>query len=462
MGVFQQAANYILGNQDNRNKYFESFFKWVGQSGTHYDAKGKTYVEEGYNINPIVYSVISQMATKTSTVPYSIKKITDKDQKNKRDILLKATGYNLTPQQEIKQILLESKAFDEDTLKMPLERPNVLQTWVEFLELYKTFLKLTGDVFIYKQSPAEGINKNQPLAIYLLPSHLMNIVLKENANLLSTESPVSGYKLIEYDSFVSFTADEVTHIKYPNPNFDMSGSHLYGFSPLRAALKNIESSNRALDLNIKTMKNGGAFGLIHSKGQTPLKSEQAESLKDRLKEMDKDSDRLGNIAGVSAEIGFTRLSMTADELKLFDYLDFDQKQICNVLGWSDKLLNNDSGAKYDNVNQFRKQVVTDNIIPDLKLFTQAFNSDILPFFKGYENTCLEFHFSEMPELQQDMSEMIKWVIPSVKDGLMSREEARQYLQLTPTDNPSMSEFTVVSDIMTLEQSLDDFPSVTNG
>jgi hypothetical protein len=132
------------------------------------------------------------------------------------------------------------------------------------------------------------------------------------------------------------------------------------------------------------------------------------------------------------------------------------------LGWSDKLLNNDSGAKYDNVNQFRKQVVTDNIIPDLKLFTQAFNSDILPFFKGYENTCLEFHFSEMPELQQDMSEMIKWVIPSVKDGLMSREEARQYLQLTPTDNPSMSEFTVVSDIMTLEQSLDDFPSVTNG
>ena len=177
--------------------------------------------------------------------------------------------------------------------------------------------------------------------------------------------------------------------------------------------------------------------------------------------MDKDTDRLGNIAGSSAELGFTRLSMTTDELKLFDYLDFDQKQICNVLGWSDKFLNNDSGAKYDNISQFRKQAITDNIIPDLKLFTQAFNSEILPFFKGYENTCLEFHFSEMAEMQQDMAEMIKWIEPSVENGLMSREEARQFLQLSPTENPSMAEYTVPTDIMTIEQSLEDFPTVTN-
>ena len=461
MRLFSEAVNYIFGKSD-RNKYYETFFKWVGESGTSYDVEGKTYIEEGFNVNPIVYSIISQMATKTSAVPYSIKKVKDKNQKSKRDFLLKATSYNLTPQQEIKRILLEEKSFSDEDLKMPLDRPNVMQTWVEFFELYKTFLKLTGNVFIYKQFPLEGANKNQPLAMYILPSHLMNIVLKEKANLLSVESPIEGYRLIEYDSFVTFRAEEITHIKYPNPNFDMSGSHLYGFSPLRAALKNIESSNKALDLNIKTMKNGGAFGLLHSKGQTPLTPDQAKGLKDRLQEMDKDTDRLGNIAGVSAEIGFTRLSMTADELKLFDYLDFDQKQICNVLGWSDKLLNNEAGAKYDNVNQFRKQTVTDNIIPDLNLFTQAFNEEILPKFKGYEGTCLEFNFSELAELQQDMSEMIRWIVPSVKDGLMSREEARKYMQLSPTEKTSMSEFTVASDVMTVEQSLEDFPNVLDG
>ena len=65
----------------------------------------------------------------------------------------------------------------------------------------------------------------------------------------------------------------------------MQGSHLYGVSPIRAGLKNIQSSNSGLDLNIKTLKNGGAFGFIHGKG-VPLQPEQAKELKDRMKEMD--------------------------------------------------------------------------------------------------------------------------------------------------------------------------------
>ena len=67
----------------------------------------------------------------------------------------------------------------------------------------------------------------------------------------------------------------------------------------------------------------------------------------------------------------------------------------------------------------------------------------------------------MAEMQQDLSEMIKWIAPSVENGLMSREEARQFLQLSPTENPSMAEYTVPTDIMTIEQSLEDFPTVTN-
>jgi HK97 family phage portal protein len=355
--------------------------------------------------------------------------------------------------------MLESKAYKESDYNMPLDAPNPMQTWNEFLELYKTLIKLTGNVYIYKLMPKEGVNAGTPIGLYLLPSHLMEIILKKNADMMGVESPIFGYKLIEGNIGMTFNADEITHIKYPNPNFDLNGSHLYGFSPIRAALKNIESSNLALDLNIKTMKNGGAFGLIHSKGQTPLTYEQATGLKDRLKEMDADPDKLGKIAGVSAEIGFTRLSLTTDELKLFEYLSFDQKQICNALIWSDKLLNNDSGAKYDNVKQFRKQVVIDNIIPDLELFTVAFNNDILPLFKNYKGTCLYFEYSELPEMQEDMTEMVAWVKPSIETGLISRNEGRVFMKLHKLDDESMNEITVNADILTLDQALDDFPNV---
>ena len=452
-------SNIFKRNNKNTNKFNEAFFKFIGSGGSSYDLDAETYIDKGFNINPIVYSVISQMATKTSSVPYCIKKIEDKGQKSKLNNLLKATKHSLTPQQEVKRLMLETKAYTESEYDMPLVVPNPMQTWNEFLELYKTLIKLTGNVYIYKLMPNEGANAGTPLAMYLLPSHLMEIILKKDANMMSTESPIFGYKLIEGNIGMTFLEREITHIKYPNPNFDLEGSHLYGFSPIRAVLKNIETSNLALDLNIKTMKNGGAFGLIHSKGQTPLTYEQATGLKDRLKEMDADPDRLGKIAGVSAEIGFTRLSLTTDELKLFEYLNFDQKQICNALGWSDKLLNNDSGAKYDNVKQFRKQVVIDNIIPDLELLAVAFNSDILPLFKNYKGTCLSFEYSELPEMQEDMAEMVSWVRPSIETGLISRNEGRLFMKLPMSDDKSMDEITVNADILTLEQALDDFPTV---
>ena len=445
------------------NKFNQSFFKWMGGTGSSYDVNATSYIEKGYNINPIVYSVVSQMATKTSSVPYTIKKVESKEQKRKADRLIKATGYDLTPQQQVKQILLETKAYSEDELAMPIAKPNPLQTWSEWLELYKTFMRITGNVYIYKlRTSPDSPNAGNILGLYLLPSHLMNIVLKDDANLLTLESPIDHYKLISSETGIDFTEAEITHIKYPNPNFDTNGSHLYGLSPIKAILKNIESSNTALDLNIKTMNNGGAFGFVHSKGQTPLTADQAKGIKDRIKESFNDKDKLSQIMGVSAEIGFTRIGMTTDELKLFEYLNFDQKQICNALGWSDKLLNNDSGAKYDNVSEFRKQVVVDNIIPDLNLLTEAFDTDILPHFKGYENTCLKFEYSELPEMQQDLTEMIGWIKPAVETGLINRNEGRRFMKLPVSDNEQMNEITVNTDILTLEQALDDFPSVDGG
>ena len=452
-------SNIFKRNTNNTNKFNEAFFKFIGSGGSSYDLQAETYIEKGFNINPIVYSVISQMATKTSSVPYTIKEVEDKGQKQKLSNLLKATKHSLTPQQEVKRLMLETKAYKESDYNMPLDVPNPMQTWNEFLELYKTLIKLTGNVYIYKLMPKEGMNAGTPIALYLLPSHLMEIILKKDADMMSVESPIFGYKLIEGNIGMTFNADEITHIKYPNPNFDLNGSHLYGFSPIRAVLKNIETSNLALDLNIKTMKNGGAFGLIHSKGQTPLTHDQAKGLKDRLKEMDADPDKLGKIAGVSAEIGFTRLSLTTDELKLFEYLNFDQKQICNALGWSDKLLNNDSAKYGDNIKEHRKQVVIDNIIPDLELFATAFNNDILPLFKNYKGTCLYFEYSELPEMQEDMKKMVDWIIPSVKEGLFSRKVAGTFMKLPESDNKLMDEITVSADILTLEQALDDFPNV---
>ena len=249
-----------------------------------------------------------------------------------------------------------------------------------------------------------------PRQVYVLPSHLVKIVLKKDDDLLSDENVIDKYMLTDGASFVEFPEEDVIQINTANPSFDFDGSHLYGLSPLRAAFRNITASDAALDNNVKTMRNSGVFGFITAKdANTPFTAEQAASVKERLVEMDLSSSRLSKIAGASVPIDFTRLSLNTDELKPFEYLKHNQKAIANVLGWSDALLNNDDGGRYDKQKEERKRVITDNIQPDLIKLAEALNKEFLPLFKGYENHILEWDITELPEMQEDYKEMLEWM-----------------------------------------------------
>ncbi len=436
------------------NKFNNAFFWQVGNGEATYDYKMDNYLTEGYQYNPIIYSVINEMATKTTSIPYSIKKVEDKRSLKQLKSLVKATNYKMTPLQKMRYFGLETKAFQEGYLDMPLQKPNPNQTWTEFFSLFKTFLRMTGNFYIYVLKPTEGI-KNEPLALYVLPSHLIKIVIKGKLDLSDNaamiESPIDKYMLIEGESYVEFEAENVIHIKYSNPDYDNSGSHLYGQSPLRASYRNIVSSNNATTLGDKNLRNGGAFGFIHGK-TTALMPEQADQIKERLKEMDADPDNLSRIAGLSAEVGFTRISLSPDEIKLFEFHKHDKAMIYDCLGWA---MDDENRGDYGGtINELRKQRITDNIIPDLNLLCDAFNTILLPQFKGYENTKLEFDVMELPEMQEDTGELVEWVTKLLDRGVVNRNEARGIVNMEKSDNDSMDEYTVQIDVLTLDEALD--------
>ena len=171
--------------------------------------------------------------------------------------------------------------------------------------------------------------------------------------------------------------------------------------------------------------------------------------------MDNNPERLSRIAGVSAEVGFTRLTLTTDELKPFEYLSYDEKQLCNVLGWSDKLLNNDAGAKYSNIQEARKQVVTDDIMPDLALLERAFNDIVLPKYKGYQNTMLYFDASTLPEMQLDMASLTGWLTRALKDGAINRNEYREALNYPLLSEKEFDIYTVPGKLNPLERAMEE-------
>ena len=169
--------------------------------------------------------------------------------------------------------------------------------------------------------------------------------------------------------------------------------------------------------------------------------------------MNRNPEDLSRIAGISSELGFTRMSLTSDELKPFEYLKFNQKALCNVLGWSDALLNNDEGGKYDKQSEERKRVVTDTIIPDTKVLADAFNEGILSTFKNYKGKEFGFQYKEIPELQDDLNILIDWITKAVDSGLITRNEGRYAMRLEGIEDENMNTYTVKDDIMTLQDAI---------
>lgn len=425
----------------------------LGFTFTEYDKNNKTYITKGYNSNSDVFAVVSQKATEVTRIPFFIKSIKDVQKKESYSQLRITTKNLLTPQIAIKKALLESKAFEEKEFRMPLDKPNPNQSWREFFALYETFMDLTGNFYIYLRSAMDGVNAGAPVEMYILPSHLMQIVLKDNINILDESQPIDYYTLTEGNKLVKFGYDEVVHIKLPNPNFDLMGSHLYGMSPLRSALTNIQSSNSATSLNAKTLANGGAFGFISPKAGQAFTPEQAKAVKDRLVEMDNNTHRLSNLAGASMEMVLTRISLTTDELKPFDYLEYDQKAICNVLHWDDKLLNSDEGAKYDNYKTALRRAITSGVSPNLRLLEECFNSQILPRFKAYKNTVLIFDETELPEMQDDMESLTTWLNNALDRGVITRDEYRLAINYAEIGSNETQQLTVSANTISLTEAL---------
>lgn len=402
---FKDFINRLWKGENAFNKWA---YQFMGTLGISYDNKASTYLNKGYKINPVVFSVINQMCDKTKAVPYAVKKIKDQKAYGKLRALDLATNGNYSVKQMADRLMLQTKAYEDIEQEFPLERPNPNQSWVDIMALYKLFLKTTGNFYLYKLSPEDGNNAGVPIAVYVLPSHKIEIVLKKDAQTLGVENPIDYYKMTEGDQQIRFEVEDVIHIKTPNPFIDTAGSHLYGLSPMNALLKNLESSNSGLDNNIKTQINNGVFGVLSAR-DGEFTEDQAIQIKQKFKSMDEAKGRLSKLTAVSVPVDFTRISLTTDELQPFEYLKYDQKQICNVLGWSDLLLNSDANMTYNNIKEERKRVVTDNIQPDLKLFAEQFTFGFIQKFKGYENSVIEFDITELPEMQDDYKEMVDWM-----------------------------------------------------
>lgn len=434
MGWFSRNLEKYIGGAIN--KYYANSFTQIGDINASFDFDKTWAIETAYAKNPDVFSIVNQMSSKGAQIPYYIKKVKDKKAYNSFQLNRKNISLN--------HLKLKNQSFDDEYLPLPMEQPNPLYGWKHFIQLFITYLSTTGDVFIYK-------HKNELDEIkgyYILPSNFMRIFIKGNNFDFQEESPILGYEMqVNTGKSVPFAEDEVIHIKLPNPIWNTNGEQLYGFSPLKSAYYNVENVIQANRHLYKMFKSSGAFGFVFSKGQG-LDVDQAKQFKERIVEMDDSKERLARISGIGMEVGFTRIALSNKEMQPWESLAYDRKTIANVLGWSDKLMNNDGKSTLgkDDLSNIRKRVLLDTIMPHLELLEEELTTEFRQF-EGYENTKFFFDITEMPEVQDDINQIIEWASKSP----ISVNEIRELIKYEPYESDVANKPLIRAGYMTIDE-----------
>jgi hypothetical protein len=118
----RESLSQLLAPKDGErspqapNPYNDAFLFGSNGHFTRYDPLAPTYIEKGYNINPIVFAVVDQMARKTAAIPMYIREVKDVSALQKMRNMDWATKGAMTMQQQIRRAILENKAYEKEDL----------------------------------------------------------------------------------------------------------------------------------------------------------------------------------------------------------------------------------------------------------------------------------------------------------------------------------------------------------
>lgn len=409
-------------------------FKMIGlslYSWGHWD--NHKFITEGFMGNADLYSIVNRITSTAAVAPFKVFRV--KDQKKFR--YYKAwTGSNATKGSLQRAMLIKNQVFEEDSshpMNALLERPNHWQGCNEFTQTSIGFKLLTGNRFWFVNKLEAGANAGKPHGIFNMPPQHMTIVIGD------TLWTINRYEL-NLGRVQPIPKESIIHSRYWNPNYDMTGSHLWGLSPLRAASKTLDRSNKAEERGVTMLDNAGAAGVLFEKTAS-LTTEQAEKMKRKLNEEVLGLDNSGRIALANGDMGYLNFGLTAVEMEILKQEEFSMQRLANIYKAPAGLFLANANATDNNIAAWNKQLLTQAVIPALNELRDDWNK----VAERYQDAIyVDYDISVFPELQEDLEKVANimakswWFTPNQKRLAMGTDE--------DTTEPMMNKYLVPANL----------------
>jgi HK97 family phage portal protein len=441
--------------QTNTNESYNRFiYNVLGKNTVVGNINDDDFIKRGYAYNPTIYSLINLISKAAITVPYTIyQKVDEQNIKEYKSL----TSNSLNSESLLKAKLMRKHIFKEvehSALGKLLQRPNPTQSWSTFLEELIGFGKLTGNRYVYSIYPDSGENKDLTYQLYNLPAHLIEI--KSDGIF----KPVSKYTMNYNDSKYDLSAEEVLHIADWNPDYDGSGSHLYGQSPIKAGMRVMTTNNEAVETSLKYLHNQSARGML-TPDDDNLTPTQAQQLKSAFRRNFQGTKSANDIMITGKKFSWVNFGLSSADLQLLESYKASKQDLANLFGVPVLLLTGEH-ATYDNYKTSRQVLFTNCVIPELNKLRDSLNAFLVPQFG--EDLYLDFDYSVIPELMPEQAKLVDQLSKSYWLTTNEKREAVGYG--VDEDNIIMNDYLVPSGmipISDLDLGIDEsvtFPTTT--
>lgn len=354
------------------------------------------FASEGYNGNTIVNAAIREIATSAALPKYR---------------LMAETGDED-----------EVVVTNTDAARV-LYDPNEQQCQADFVELLTVYLMVTGNAYAMRERNASG----RIVSLRLLRPDRVEVKIGRDGRVAYYEYTIEG---VRYD----LLADDVAHIKLPNPYDDV-----YGLSPLQVASKYVNLDTATVTFLRSYFANAGVPAGILKVNRRLNSQAEADSARAKWRSSFSGNKGWHGLAVLDEDASYQQVAPNLKEMDTSTMTRVTETRICAVFGVPPILLGLEAGLEsstYSNYEQARSAFWDETVSPLVRRI-EKFLQRALEVSEREPGNEVEADYSEVPAYEDDHDAESSRVVAQYGGGIITLNEARAALGLDPLEHGDM-------------------------
>lgn len=301
-----------------------------------------------------------------------------------------------------------------------MRRPNPHYTGRVLAKAVLLSLVTDGNAYLVKVRDSY----RRVVGLYWVPHWLMQPVWPEDGS-----SYVRAYQYLRDHEVVEVQPEDVVHFR---DGLDPRNDRL-GLSALKAQLREVVGDNEVSGYEVSILKNCGVPGLVivPREKQASFREAEAKKIKEELRDTLTGDDR-GDTLVFHSPVEVLELGFSPEQLALSKIGERSQYRICSSVGIDPMVVGLPSANKtYANHQSAVAAAWRQCLVPLGDLVAEQLGASLLPEFDDPATHSVEFDYSQVEALQEDLALKHARVREDWKAGLVRHAEACALLGYQP-------------------------------